>query len=263
MPTARLSDLAESLDRYVDPRRIPDFAKTGLQVAPEGTEPVVERVALGVSANLELFEAAAGWGAQAVLVHHGLFWESEDPENDPSRAFDARRAAVLRERGLALLAYHLPLDAHPEVGNNAEIARRLGLEVASFDFGDLPGTEAKIGLVARSSPPVKIEEMIDRIGRVFGRTPNVIAAGPPRIGTMAIVSGGGAGEIYAAIARGLDAYLTGEGREWLPAIAREGGITFFAAGHHASEVFGVQALGRWIETTFGIETRFFPQANPF
>ena len=258
-----VEELAAALDAYVDPRKIPDSAVTGLQVGG-GDGGGVSKVALGESANLELFAAAAEWGAEVVLVHHGLFWQTEDPALEARlRRFDEPRAAFLRERGMSLLAYHLPLDAHPEVGNNAEIARRLGLEVEAFDFGDLPGSEAKAGLVARADPPLALEDLLERCGRVFGQTPQVVAAGPERIGTLAIVSGGAPEEIHAAIERGVDAYLTGEGREWLPAVAREAGITFLAVGHYASEVFGVQAVGRWLEASFGLETRFFPQANPF
>lgn len=257
----RVDELAARLDAYVDPHRIPDFATTGLQV--RGGDRPVTKVGLGVSANLELFAAAAAWGAEVVLSHHGIYWECEDPENDPARRFDDRRADDLRDRSLSLLAYHLPLDCHPEVGNNAEIACRLGLAIESFDFGDLDGTEIKVGLIARADPPLSMEDLLDRCGRTFGRPVQAVVGGPERIATMAIISGGGAGEIYAAIERKVDAFLTGEGREWIPAVAREAGITFLAAGHHASEVFGVQALGRWIEDHLNLETTFFPQANPF
>ncbi len=262
MAVVSLDDLAAALDAYVDPQRIPDHAPTGLQV-PGGPGAVVGKIALGVSANRPLFAAAADWGAEAVLVHHGLFWESDDPENDPARPFDERRAAFLRERGMALLAYHLPLDAHPEVGNNAEIARRLELTDVCHDFGDLPGTEVKVGLTARADPPLRADELLARVNQALGQPAQVVAGGPETIGTIAIVSGGATGLVYDAIARGVDAYLTGEGREWVPALAREAGITFIAAGHHATEVFGIQALGRWIKERFGVETRFFPQANPF
>ena len=262
MAVVPLDDLADALDAYVDPHRIPDHAPTGIQV-PNGTGAVVRKVALGVSANLGLFAAAAEWGAEAVLVHHGLFWESDDPDNDPARPVDERRAAFLRDRGMALLAYHLPLDAHPEVGNNAEIARRLDLTDVAHDFGDLPGTEAKVGLTARIDPPLRLDELLGRVNRVLGQPAQVVAGDGETIGTIAIVSGGATGLFYAAIARGVDAYLTGEGREWVPALAREAGVTFIAVGHHASEVFGVQALGRVVADRFGLETRFFPQENPF
>lgn len=262
MPAMPLDDLIAALDAYVDPHRIPDFAPTGLQV--RGAEsPVISKIALGVSANLALFQDAAAWGAELVLTHHGMFWTVEDPELDPARRFDEARATFLREQGMSLAAYHLPLDAHPEIGNNAELARLLGLEVVAFDFGDLPETPVKVGLTARAEPPIARRDFAARAERVVGGPVQLIPGGPELIRTAAIVSGGGAGELYEAAARGLDLYLTGEGREWAPAVAREAGINFLVVGHHASEVFGVQALGRVIETRFGLQTRFFPQANPF
>ncbi len=262
MPTMPLDDLIAALDGYVDPNRIPDFAPTGLQV--RGAEaPTVTKVALGVSANLALFRDAAAWGAELVLTHHGMFWATEDPELDPARRFDEARAAFLRERGMSLAAYHLPLDAHLEVGNNAELARLLGLEVVAFDFGDLPETAVKVGLTARAEPSVARDELVARTERLVAGPVHLIPAGPETIHTVAIVSGGGTGELYVAIERGVDLYLTGEGREWAPAVAREAGINFLVIGHHASEVFGVQALGRVIEARFGLQTRFFPQDNPF
>ncbi|MCC6313975.1 MAG: Nif3-like dinuclear metal center hexameric protein [Thermomicrobiales bacterium] len=261
MAPARLHELVAATTAYVDPRQIPDYAVTGLQI--EGSREAVRRIAVGVSANRDLFRAAADWDADAVLVHHGLFWDSDDPDQDPARSYDERRAAFLRDRGMSLIAYHLPLDAHPEVGNNRQIADKLGLVVETFDFAPLPGAGVAIGLVARAREPLATEDMLERAARVFGQAPTVIAGGPAIISRMAIVSGGGASEIYAAIDRGLDAYLTGEGREWIPGLAREGSINFFAVGHHASEVGGVQALAHWMERQFGVETRFFPQANPF
>lgn len=254
------AELAAALTAYVDPRAIPDYATTGLQVA--GERPV-RRLAVAVSANRQSFDDAARWDADAILVHHGLFWESEDPESDPARPFDERRAAFLRERGMSLLAYHLPLDAHPEVGNNAEIARVLGLGSPSFDFAMLPEVDVAIGLVAEAEPPVAVAELVARAAEQFGQAPLVVTAGPDRIGTVAILSGGGAGHLYEAIGRGVDAYISGEGREWAPALAREAGITFIALGHYASETLGVQALARWAAERFGFETRFFPQENPF
>lgn len=254
------SELADALTAYVDPSAITDFAVTGLQV--EGTRPVT-RLAVAVSANMRSFEDAAGWDADAILVHHGLFWESEDPENDPARPIDERRAAFLRERGMSLLAYHLPLDGHPEVGNNAEIARALGLSSPSFDFALMPETDIGIGLVAIAEPPISVGDLIARAEALFGQPPLVVPAGPDPVRTVAILSGGGASYAYEAIARGVDAYLTGEGREWTPALAREAGLTYIAVGHHASETAGVQSLARWAADRFGVETRFFPQENPF
>lgn len=258
-----LDRLVAALDAYVDPHRIPDFAPTGLQVRAPGPEPTVHKVAIGVSANLGFFWEAAQWGADAIVVHHGLFWESDDPDHDPARPYDERRAKFLLESGISLLAYHLPLDAHPVVGNNAEIARQIGLTDLRRDFGDIVGTMIKIGVVGRAVPPIPLDALTGRLRSLFGPAATVIGGGSKPIETMAIVSGGGSGLVYEAIERGVDAFLTGEGREWIPAVVREAGLTFCAVGHHASERCGVQALGRWLDVTFALETRFFHQENPF
>lgn len=263
MKSIGLDELATALGAYVDPHRISDLAPTGLQVSVNDPSQTIAKVALGVSANLALFRDAADWGADAIVVHHGLFWVSDDPEHDPARRFDARRAAFLGERQIGLLAYHLPLDAHPEVGNNAEIARRLGLVDVAHDFGDLAETDVKVGVVARAEPPLSLDDLVGKADALFERKVDVVPGDDRPIATVAIVSGGGSGLIYAAIERGVDAFLSGEGREWLPAVAREAGIAFLAAGHHASERFGVLALGGWITERFGLKTRFFPQQNPF
>ncbi len=254
------AELAEALTAYVDPHALTDFAVTGLQVA--GERPV-RRLAVAVSANMRSFEDAAAWDADAILVHHGLFWESEDPDNDPARAFDERRAAFLRERGMSLLAYHLPLDAHSEVGNNAEIARVLGFGSPRFDFAKMPDSDVAIALVAVADPPLPIADLVARAEAAFGQAPIVAPGGPDPVRTAAILSGGGSGYLYEAIERKVDVYISGEGREWAPAIAREAGITMVVLGHYASETLGVQALARWAADRFGFETRFFPQENPF
>lgn len=264
--TVPLDDLIAALDAYVDPHRLPDFAPNGLQVrgrAAKDAAPVA-RVALGVSANLALFRAVAAGEAELVLTHHGLFAlfaPGDDP--DPARPFDEARAACLRDHRLSLAAYHLPLDAHPEVGNNAEIARRLGLIGIAHDFGDLPETAAKVGVTARADPPIPLAALSLRAAAVFGRPVDLVATGPDPIRTVAVVSGGGARELSAAIDRGLELFVSGEGREWAEAVAREAGISFLVAGHHASETFGVRALGAWLARRFALLTRYFPQPNPF
>jgi dinuclear metal center YbgI/SA1388 family protein len=253
-------EFAAAMTAYVDPHAIPDYAFTGLQV---GGERRIRRLAVAVSANLGTFEEAARWGADAVLVHHGLFWASEEPVTDPTRQFDERRAAFLREHGMSLLAYHLPLDAHPEVGNNIELARRLGLGEPTFDFAPIPGSAVAVGLVAKSEPAIPLEELVRRAAAVTGGAPAVVPGGPDPIRSIAVLSGGGSGHIYEAIAREVDAYVTGEGREWIPAIALEAGLTFVALGHHASETLGVQSLAAWAATNLGVETRYLPQSNQF
>ncbi|MGI9255196.1 MAG: Nif3-like dinuclear metal center hexameric protein [Thermomicrobiales bacterium] len=259
--TAELNDIVRAINAYLDPGTMTDYCVNGLQV--EGGNPIIERIAVGVSANMTLFDAAAAWGAQAVLVHHGLFWFTDDPETDPARPIDNARAAFLRANGMSLLAWHLPLDAHPEVGNNAGIARRLDLTVESRDFACMPEGGPCIGLIARTQPGIPVEALADRCRRVFGQEPIVTGSGKPDIERVAIVSGGGAGETWSAIARGVDAYISGEGREWIPGVAREAGLHFLAIGHHASETWGIQDLATWVERRFEVETRFFPQDNVF
>jgi putative NIF3 family GTP cyclohydrolase 1 type 2 len=164
---------------------------------------------------------------------------------------------------MSLLAWHLPLDAHPVVGNNAGIARRLGLAIEDEDFACLPEDGPCIGVVARSDPPVSLPVLADRARSVFGQEPVVVGVGGPGIGRVAIVSGGGASEIWSAIAHDVDLFISGEGREWTPGVAREAGIHAMVLGHHASETYGVQDLAAWIADRFPVETRFFPQSNPF
>lgn len=261
MPKAiALDTLIAELTAYVDPHSIPDFAPTGLQVRGGST---VRRVALGVSANLALFRLAAEWSADLVLVHHGLFWEAENPDLGPAKPFDEARASFLRDRSMSLAAYHLPLDAHPEAGNNVALARGLGLKQIAHDFGDLPGTEVKVGVSARAVPSISPDELLRRCEQLCGQPVQLTPSGPGRIETIGIISGGATRYLYSAIARGYDAFLTGEGREWAVAVAEEGGIHFLAAGHYATEVLGVQALGRWITSRYALETRFFPLSNPY
>lgn len=258
---ADLGQIVAAITAYLDPAQMTDYCVNGLQV--DGGVSDIERIAVGVSANMTLLQAAADWGAQAVLVHHGLYWFTDDPESDPARPIDDARARFLRNHGMSLLAWHLPLDAHPEVGNNAGIARRLGLDVESRDFACMPEAGACIGVIAAAPDGCSVAELADRCRDVFHQDPLVVDGGPHRIRRIAIVSGGGAGETWSAIARGVDAYISGEGREWVPGVARESGLHFLAIGHHASETYGVQDLASWVEAHFPVETRFFPQENPF
>jgi dinuclear metal center YbgI/SA1388 family protein len=214
-------------------------------------------VVTGVSANLELLERARDEGAQLVLVHHGLFWESMPREL--SRPL-ARRLRTLLEADMALAAYHLPLDAHLEVGNNALIAAGLGA-ADPRPFAENRGTP--IGVAASfGADGVAAAELWDRIRALTGREPLVFDAGPDPVRTIGIVSGGAAGDLDVAIAAGLDAFLTGEPREPTMSTAREAGIHFVAAGHHATETFGVRRLGELVAERFGIRHVFVDVPNP-
>ncbi len=212
----------------------------------------------GVSAHFALFERAAALGADLVLVHHGLFWEGE------SRAIDAvghRRLQLLFAHDIALAAYHLPLDGHPEHGNNARLAQELGAAAWTPAF---PHGGAPIGVVARfEDPGITPEELVARVRRVtLNRDVLALLDGPASVRSLGICSGAAAGDLDAAIALGLDAYLTGEPAERVTARAREYGIHLLAAGHHATERLGVQRLGELLAAEFGVRHAFVEVPNP-
>lgn len=211
----------------------------------------------GVSASLELLERARDEGAQLVLVHHGLFWEGSPRELTPG---SAARLRTLLLADMALAAYHLPLDAHPVVGNNALIAEGLGTEDPR-PFAEHRGT--RIGIAARfPGEGVPAAELFARVRALTGREPLVFDAGPDPVRTIGIVSGAAASDLETAIADGLDAFLTGEPREPSMSTSREAGIHFVAAGHHATETFGVRRLGDLIAARFGVQHVFADVPNP-
>ncbi len=263
MPTPT-ADILADLDALLEPSRFDDYGPNGLQVPGA---PQVDTVATGVSANLELFERAAAEKAQLLLVHHGLFWGTSP---GPIDAALKRRLKILFDADIGLAAYHLPLDAHPELGNNALIAKALGatsLEPFALHHGEpigfiatLPGVSDDSGGNENSGTPA--QDLFTRVRELTARDPLVFDAGPPTIRRLAIVSGGGADYIADAIAAGADALLTGEPVERVMSTAREAGIHFIAAGHYATETFGVKALGEHIAQRFGVRHVFLDVPNP-
>jgi dinuclear metal center YbgI/SA1388 family protein len=250
---AARDELISFLDELLDAGAYGDYGPNGLQV-PGGRE--VELVVTGVSAHRELFEQAATAGAQLVLCHHGIFWgEPLGPVTEQMKA----RLVLLFDAGMSLAAYHLPLDAHPEVGNNALICEGLGLERGDA-FGEAKGRP--VGWVGVAPEPLTIDELTERCVRLFGSQPLVFDSGPDEIRRVGIVSGGASSTLGEAIALGLDAFITGEPTEHVMADAREGGIHFVAAGHYASETFGVRRLGELLAERFGVEHRFIEVPNP-
>jgi dinuclear metal center YbgI/SA1388 family protein len=230
-----------------------DYGPIGLQV-PGAEE--VEKVATGVSANRAFIEAAVQTGAQLAIVHHGLFW------GDRPVALSEQMAGRLRAllgADVSLLGYHLPLDAHPEIGNNALLCAGLGFE-REGSFSTHLGRD--IGTVGRSPQGISATALTARVTDFVGREPLVFENGPEQIHSIGIVSGGGSKAIGDAIALGLDAYLTGEPSEPVMADASEGEIHFFAAGHYATETFGVRRLGELIEERFGVAHEFVDVPNP-
>jgi dinuclear metal center YbgI/SA1388 family protein len=250
---AALAQMISYLDELLDPASFDDYGPNGLQV-PGASE--VSAVATGVSAHRELFEAAARAGAGLVLCHHGILWDSEPRAITPALK---GRLGALFESDMSLAAYHLPLDAHPEVGNNALICRELGLERAE-SFGAAKGRD--IGWVGRSAEGIPLAELLDRCRRVFGQEPFAWDSGPEVVHSVGVLSGGGASNFAEAIALGLDGFVTGEPAEPAMADAREAGVHFIAGGHYATETFGVRRLGEILAQKFGVEHSFVEIRNP-
>lgn len=241
------------LDDLLEPETFEDYGPNGLQV-PGARE--VQTVATGVSAHRELFERAADRRAELVICHHGILWDSQPRPIGPQLK---ERLASLFERDMSLAAYHLPLDAHPDVGNNALICEALGL-VRSEPFGERRGRP--IGFVGRSVDGVPVGELLERCTRAFGRAPFSWRCGPETVHSVGVVSGAAASDLPLAVAAGLDAFLTGEPGEPAMADAREGGIHFIAAGHYATETFGVRRLGELLAERFGLRHEFVDVPNP-
>jgi dinuclear metal center YbgI/SA1388 family protein len=235
-------------DEYLELDAYPDYGPMGLQVTGAAE---ISKIVCGVSASLELFNRAAAAGANLVLVHHGLFWD-----RDP-RTIDVvmrRRLEALFDADLNLAAYHLALDAHPEVGNNALLCRALGIEPARRFAG--------VGFGGPLAEACSVEELAGRVEGELGRVPLVFGSGPDRIEQVAVCSGGAAGYLARAAAEGYDCYLTGEPAEPSMMSAREAGLHFVAAGHHATETLGVQALSDLLARRFGLDWEFVDLPNP-
>jgi dinuclear metal center YbgI/SA1388 family protein len=247
MQTAPIKDLIGHLDALLNPSAYADYGPNGLQVPGKDR---IGTVVTAVSASAALFEHAAEQDADLVLVHHGLFWGAMGPVDAQLK----RRLKLLFDHDIALAAYHLPLDAHPEVGNNALLARAIG----ATD----PEPFAAIGVRARLDA-ITPDELHARVREATGgREPLSFLAGPAAVRTIGIVSGGAAKHLDDAIAAGLDAFVTGEPREPVMNDAREAGIHFLAAGHYATETFGVRALGDRLAAEFGIKHLFADLPNP-
>jgi len=191
-------------------------------------------------------------GADALLVHHGFFWRGESP---CIRGLKGQRISTLIRNGVSLLAYHLPLDAHPRLGNNAQLARLLGA-------GSVQAPEAGLVWQGEFESELTLEQLADRVGSALGRQPLAVAGGGRPVRRIAWCSGAAQGYIEQAAALGVDAYLSGEISEPTAHLARELGIHYLAAGHHATERYGVQALGEHLAERFGIAHRYIDIDNP-
>jgi dinuclear metal center YbgI/SA1388 family protein len=251
---ARRDDIVQFCDELLDVASFADYGPNWLQV-PGAAE--VGKVATGVSAHRELLERAVDAGAQMVIAHHGLFWDFLPRAlNEPMAA----RLRIALGAGLSVAGYHLPLDAHPEIGNNALLRDLLGFDASPEPFG--VAKDRPIGVVGRSAAAIGAEELTERVRKATGRDPLVFASGPDPLRSIGIVSGAGASFVNDAVALGLDAMLTGEPAEHAMADAREGGVHFIAAGHYATETFGVRRLGELVAERFGVEHEFIEVPNP-
>ena len=249
---ANCAELIAYLDALLDPASYDDYGPNGLQV-PGKDE--IESVATGVSANADLFTRAREEHVDLVLVHHGLFWSG------PPRPLDhasKRRLQLLFDADIALAAYHLPLDGHLEVGNNALLAAAIGAtDVEPFGAH----RSATIGVRARLDG-IAPDELVARVEAATSRAPLAFTDGPDPVRSVGIVSGAGADHLDEAIAAGLDAFITGEPAERSMSRARESGVHFLAAGHYATETFGVRALGDRLAERFGLRHVFIDVPNP-
>lgn len=250
--TISRDELGAALDVLLTPERFDDYAPNGLQV--EGRQ-TVGSVVTAVSANLATIEAAIEAGADALVVHHGFFWRSEPRTVVGLRA---RRIGRVLEAGLSLFGYHLPLDAHSEVGNNACLVRALdGVSRGGFPVGG-----GLVAPVAELRAAVDAEALVARLHAACEREPLLLRGDGRLIRSVAVCTGGAAGAFEAAVAAGADAYVTGEPSEPAAALARETGVAFVAAGHHATERFGPRALSDWLERELGLASRFVDVENP-
>ncbi len=251
---ASRSEIIEFCDRTLDVGAFQDYGPNGLQV-PGATE--VGKIATCVSAHLESIERAIASGAELLVAHHGLFWDFH------SRALSEPMAARLRAalaRDLNVAGYHLPLDAHREIGNNALLCSALGLEAGPEEFGLAKGSA--IGIVGRSVEGIAAGELFDRVRTHVSPNPLIFETGPSVVKSIGILSGAGSSSISEAVALGLDAVLTGEPAEHAMADAHEGSLHFIAAGHYATETFGARRLGELVALEFGIEHEFIDVPNP-
>lgn len=246
-------DIVQYLNTYLNIDAFRDYGPNGMQVIGR---PNVGRIALGVSANLECFRLAVADGADMLLVHHGLFWENMSRQIGTMMK---ARLKMLFDHDISLLAYHLPLDAHPEVGNNVLWMQRLGFTLDGVSLANARGRA--IGALGTAPARHTLRTVVADVKKIAQVEPLVYAYGPGTVRKLGIVTGGGEGYLLDAIAAGCDTFLTGETGEPTEAIAREEGVNFIAAGHYNSEKIGVQALGELLHSQFEVDTFFCDVPN--
>jgi dinuclear metal center YbgI/SA1388 family protein len=245
--------ILDYLDDYLEIDRFKDYNPKGLQVqgAPE-----VRKIVTGVSANMDFFREALAVDGNFLLVHHGMFWKNESqvvkgPLKD--------RLKFLLDNDITLAGYHLPLDAHPVVGNNALALKDWGA-VDLEPWGDVEGTP--IGWKGRLPEPLRAPTFFEKLNAYYEREALVFPHGPENVETVAVVSGGAQGYARQAVEDGLDCFITGEVSEWVMSTVKEGGVHFVSAGHYATERVGIRALGEHVAERFGVPHEFIDVPNP-
>ncbi len=251
----KLNDLTTYLSQLLQPEQFNDYCPNGLQV--EGKSEV-QRIVTGVTASYDLLEAALALKADAILVHHGYFWRGELL---PIIGIKKRRIQLLLQHDISLLAYHLPLDAHTEFGNNVMLAKKLNLKATGWT-GQKNKNEPNILLLAELSQPQSLQDFAEMISLKLNRSAQVIGDLTQTVQKVALCTGAAQGYIEQAVAAGVDAYISGEISEPTVHIARETGVSYIAAGHHATERYGIQALGEHLAHKFGLTHTFIDCDNP-
>lgn len=246
----QLAELDQYLKQLLQSEKFSDYCPNGLQV--EGKSEVFN-IVTGVTASMALLEAAVESNADAVLVHHGYFWRGERPQ---ITGMKQRRIKFLLQHDLSLFAYHLPLDAHPELGNNAMLGKVLGLDITGYldDKNMLP--------FCRLNKQISLQALSDVAFRALGRAPQVIGDMGRPVGSVAWCTGAAQQYIEQAIDQGMDVFISGEISEQTVHAARESGTAYIAAGHHATERYGIQALGKHLAQRFGLSHTFIDIDNP-
>ncbi|GLR63166.1 Nif3-like dinuclear metal center hexameric protein [Marinospirillum insulare] len=250
--TIELSKLVESLDKHLQVEDFKDYCPNGLQV--EGKSQI-RKIVTGVTASQALIEKAIASKADALLVHHGYFWKGEA---QPLVGMKGRRVAALMRNNISLIAYHLPLDVHPVLGNNQQLAEVMDWTVT----GVMDSPSWPLGLVGELTQPLTAKDFSEQLSIKLGQQPLHLAGHDRKIKTLAWCTGSAEGGIYRAAELGVDAYISGEVSEQTLHAAQELGIDYFAAGHHATERYGVKALGEWIANQWQVECEFIDLPNP-
>ena len=246
---SKLTTFIQRCEDILSPHAFKDYCPNGLHVEGSAT---ISRLALAVTANQAAIDAAIAWGAQALLVHHGLMWRGE---SGVLTGFRAQRVRSALAAGLNVIAYHLPLDAHASLGNNVQLGAKLGIAN--------PQAMSDAGIVYQGElNDISAQDFAQHVGTVLARPALVLGDASKILRRVAWCTGGGASYFEASITAGVDAFITGEASEQYVHIARESGVPLILAGHHATERYGVQALGAALAADLGLEARYFEVDSP-